>query len=109
MAAGLVGKSSEFGTVHISAVNMPAATNLEIIGKNRDMFELSATSVPAGTNETDIVITYKPAAIGKHEGRLFIDCPEMPLLSQSITLSAYAIDEQNPPTVTVSPETLPKF
>lgn len=109
MAAGLVGKSSEFGTVHISAVNMPAATNLEIIGKNRDMFELSATSVPAGTNETDIVITYKPTAIGKHEGRLFIDCPEMPLLSQSITLSAYAIDEQNPPTVTVSPETLPKF
>ena len=73
------------------------------------MFELSATSVPAGTNETDIVITYKPTAIGKHEGRLFIDCPEMPLLSQSITLSAYAIDEQNPPTVTVSPETLPKF
>lgn len=88
---------------------MPAATNLEIIGKNRDMFELSATSVPAGTNETDIVITYKPTAIGKHEGRLFIDCPEMPLLSQSITLSAYAIDEQNPPTVTVSPEALPKF
>lgn len=88
---------------------MPAATNLEIIGKNRDMFELSATSVPAGTNETDIVITYKPTAIGKHEGRLFIDCPEMPLLSQSITLSAYAIDEQNPPTVTVSPETLPTF
>lgn len=73
------------------------------------MFELSATSVPAGTNETDIVITYKPTAIGKHEGRLFIDCPEMPLLSQSITLSAYAIDEQNPPTVTVSPETLPTF
>lgn len=109
MAAGIVGKSTEVGTIHISALNMPAATNLEIIGKNRDMFELSATSISAGTNETDIVITYNPTAIGKHEGRLFIDCPEMPLLSQSITLSAYAIDEQNPPTVTISPETLPTF
>lgn len=109
MTAGLVGKTTEVGTIRISAVNMPAATNLEIIGKNRDLFELSATSVPAGTNETDIVITYKPTAIGKHEGRLFIDCPEMPLLSQSITLSAYAIDEQKPPTITVNPETLPMF
>lgn len=109
MAAGLVGKSVEVGTVHLSAVNMPSATTLEITGTNRQMFSISAATIPAGTSETDIVVTYNPTAIGKHSANLIIDCPGLPDAYTSITLSAYATDEQNPPTVTVSPAEIPAF
>ena len=109
MAAGTVGKTVAVGTIHISAVNMPAETMLEITGKDRSLFSLSQTSVPAGSSETDIEVTYSPTAIGKNEARLMIDCPQMPEIYRTITLSAYAIDEQNPPTVTVEPEVLPTF
>lgn len=109
MTAGLVGKPSVVGTLHISAVNMPAETILEITGTDRALFSLSATTIPAGTSETDITITYLPTAIGKHSARLLIDCPQMPAVSQAIALSAYATDEQNPPSVTVSPEQVPAF
>ena len=107
--AGFVGKSTEMATLHISAVNMPAATTLEITGKDRSLFSLSQTSIPARTSEADIVVTYSPTAIGKHEARLMIDCPQMPEVYQAIALSAYATDEQNPPTVTVSPNPVPAF
>ncbi len=108
-AAGFVGKPTEVATLHVSAVNMPAATTLEITGKDKGLFSLSQASIPAGTSEADIVVTYLPTAIGKHEARLMIDCQQMPEVYQSIALSAYATDEQNPPAVTVSPNPLPAF
>lgn len=40
---------------------------------------------------------------------LTIDCPSLPELSQTIALSAYAVDEKNPPSVTIAPQTLAKF
>ena len=85
---------------------MPAATTLEITGANRAMFATSVTEIKKGTSETDVVISYNPTAIGKHSARVFIDCPEVPTLSQSITLSAYAIDEQNPPVVKANVESV---
>lgn len=109
MVAGVVGKQTEVGTIHISAVNMPAETTLEITGTNRTLFSLSETVIPAGSSEKDIIIAYTPNAIGKHSARLMIDCPQMPDVYQAISLSAYAIDEQNPPTVTVSPDSVPEF
>lgn len=106
---GVVGKSLEYGTIHISATAMPAATTLEITGAGKDMFSLSTDQIKAGSSETDVVISYNPTAIGKHSARLLIDCPKLPELSQSIALSAYAIDEQNPPVVSIDPATIPAF
>lgn len=106
MAAGKVGQTTEVGTIHISAKNMPAATTLEITGANRAMFSTSVAEIKKGTSETDVVVSYNPTAIGKHSARVFIDCPEVPTLSQSITLSAYAIDEQNPPVVKANVESV---
>lgn len=106
MAAGKVGQTTEVGTIHISAKNMPAATTLEITGTNRALFSTSVAEIKKGTSETDIVISYTPTAIGKHSARVFIDCPEVPTLSQSIALSAYAIDEQNPPVVKANVESV---
>lgn len=109
MTAGKVGKTTEVGTIHISAKNMPGAITLEVTGANRAMFTTSVAEIKKGSSETDVVISYKPTAIGKHSGRLVIDCPEAPELSQSVSFSAYAIDEQNPPVISVEPETIPEF
>lgn len=106
---GVVGKTSTYATLHISTKAMPATTTLEITGAGKNMFSLSAESIAAGSAETDIVISYTPTAIGKHTARVLIDCPEVPDLSQSVALSAYAIDEQNPPVVKVDVENIPTF
>lgn len=106
MAAGKVGQTTEVATIHISAKNMPAATTLEITGANRAMFTTSVAEIQKGSSETDVVISYTPTAIGKHSARVFIDCPQAPTLSQSIALSAYAIDEQNPPVVKANTESI---
>lgn len=106
---GTVGKTSTYATLHISTKAMPATTTLEITGAGKNMFSLSAESIAAGSAETDIVISYSPTAIGKHSARVLIDCPEVPDLSQGIALSAYAIDEQNPPLVKIDAESIPTF
>lgn len=109
MVAGKVGQTTEVGTIHISAKAMPAAITLEVTGTNRAMFTTSVAEIKKGSSETDVVISYTPTAIGKHSARLFIDCPDAPDFSQSIALSAYAIDEQNPPVISVEPAKVPDF
>lgn len=106
LTGGKVGQTTVLGTIHISAKNMPAATTIEITGANRAMFAASVAEIKAGSSETDIDITYTPTAIGKHAGRVNIDCPEVPELSQAITLSAYAIDEQNPPVLSAAADSV---
>lgn len=109
LTQGKVGQTIVLGTIHISAKNMPAATNIEVTGANRTMFATSVTELKKGSSETDVEITYTPTAIGKHNGRISIDCPEVPELSQSFKVEAYAIDEQNPPSITASVESLEGF
>lgn len=109
MKEGYVGKSVEVAKFHISAKNMPGAINLELTGKNFEMFELSTEKIAKGSSETDVVVTYKPTEIGKHQANVIIDCPSVPDLAQTIRLNAYAIDEQNPPTVTTVPAVPAKF
>ena len=106
---GYVGESVEVAKFHISAKAMPAAINLELTGKNFEMFELSTDKIAKGASETDVVVSYKPTAIGKHQANVIIDCPSVPELSQTIRLNAYAIDRQNPPTVTSVPAAPEKF
>lgn len=109
MAKGYVGKSIVIDTLHVSAINLPSTATIDMIGSNRDLFSLSTTNIDAGTSDTDVYITYSPTAIGKHTATISIDCPTMPTLAQTIRISAYAIDEANPPTVTVSPNPVPAF
>ena len=106
---GYVGESVEVAKFHISAKAMPAAINLELTGNDFEMFELSTEKIAKGASETDVVVSYKPTAIGKHQANVIIDCPSVPDLSQTIRLSAYAIDRQNPPTVTSVPAAPEKF
>lgn len=109
MVEGQVGASCEVGTLHISARHLPGIVTIEVTGANRNLFTPSVTTLSAGSSETDVVITYQPDAVGKHSARVFIDCPAAPLLSQSITLSAYALDPANPSSIQASPVPLEAF
>lgn len=106
---GFVGKQATFQTIHVKAVNLPGEAIIDIAGTNRALFSSSVTTIPEGSSETDIIVTYSPDKVGKHAGRISIDCPQAPDLYTAINLSAYAIDEQNPPTITVEPAEVPQF
>ncbi len=107
--AGTVGQTTEVATFHFSATAMPDVTRLEITGAGKAQFSLSASEIAAGSSETDVTVSYTPTAVGKHRAYLMIDCDALPAVSKMIMLDAYAIDAQNPPTVTVSPATPDKF
>lgn len=103
MQHGLVGKKLALDTLHIKAVNLPGPVELSITGTNRDQFAASVETIPAGSSETDVIVSYVPTKIGKHQARLNIDCPALPDLTTAVSLSAYATDEKNPPVITVTP------
>ena len=107
--AGALGKTIEVATIHVSAKNMTAATTFELAGKNADQFSLSQSKIEKGNSETDIVISYTPTEVAVHKAYIMVNCPSIEDYYKTINFSAYAIDEQNPPTITVSPTELQKF
>ncbi len=108
-AAGVVGKTSKVATIHVSAKNMPSAILLDLMGAGSSQFSLSQSAIEKGSSETDIDVMYTPTSVAIHKAILSIDCPSLPELSRTIAFSAYAIDEQNPPAVAITPQTLEKF
>lgn len=108
-AAGALGKTVEVATIHVSAQNMKYATTFELAGKNADQFSISQSTVEKGSTETDIVISYTPTEIAVHKAYLMVNCPSIEDYYKTINFSAYAIDEQNPPTITLNPTALEPF
>lgn len=107
--AGALGKTVEVATIHVSAKNMTAVTTFELAGKNADQFSLSQSKIEKGNSETDIVVSYTPTEVAVHKAYIMVNCPSIEDYYKTINFSAYAIDEQNPPTITVSPTELQKF
>lgn len=107
--AGVLGKTVEVATIHVSAKNMKVATFLELAGKNADQFSLSQSKIDKGSTETDIVISYTPTEVAVHKAYIMVNCPSIEYYDKTIHFSAYAIDEQNPPTIILNPQTLQKF
>jgi hypothetical protein len=107
--AGKLGQTVEVATLHVSAKNMTQPTFFELAGKNADQFALSKTKIEKGSTETDIVITYTPTEVAVHRAYVLVTCPSIEDYDKSIAFSAYAIDEQNPPTITLNPQKLEKF
>lgn len=108
-AAGALGKTVEVATIHVSAQNMKYATTFELAGKNADQFSISQSTVEKGSTETDIVISYTPTEVAVHKAYLMVNCPSIEDYYKTINFSAYAIDEQNPPTITLNPTALESF
>lgn len=108
-AAGALGNTVEVATIHVSAQNMKYATTFELAGKNADQFSISQSTVEKGSTETDIVISYTPTEVAVHKAYLMVNCPSIEDYYKTINFSAYAIDEQNPPTITLNPTALEPF
>ena len=107
--AGKLGQTVEVATLHVSTQNMTQPTFFELTGKNTDQFALSQTKIEKGSAETDIVITYTPTEVAVHRAYVLVTCPSIEDYDKSIAFSAYAIDEQNPPTITLNPQKLEQF
>lgn len=107
--AGKLGQTVEVATLHVSTQNMTQPTFFELAGKNTDQFALSQTKIEKGSAETDIVITYTPTEVAVHRAYVLVTCPSIEDYDKSIAFSAYAIDEQNPPTITLNPQKLEQF
>lgn len=110
-AEGKVGETTEVGTVHVSARNLPGDITIDLTGAGAAHFAVSANTIGAGTGETELVISYVPSAVGVHTANLLLDCPSAPeLLPVSmIRLSGIAVDPQNPPVVSLEPAEVPAF
>lgn len=110
-AEGKVGETTEVGTIHISARNLPGNITIDLTGAGAAHFSVSANTIKVGTSETDLVISYVPSAAGVHTANLLLDCPSAPeLLPVSmIRLSGIAMDPQNPPVVSIDPAEIPAF
>lgn len=107
--AGKLGQTVKVATLHVSTQNMTQPTFFELAGKNTDQFALSQTKIGKGSAETDIVITYTPTEVAVHRAYVLVTCPSIEDYDKSIAFSAYAIDEQNPPTITLNPQKLEQF
>lgn len=85
-------------TFKATSLEKPAAVYLT--GANRAMFAIDKEEIPAGTGETVITVSYRPTSVGVHKANLYVDAVPTEL-SQSYSITASAIDSQNPPTVSV--------
>lgn len=92
----------------VKATNLPSPVSIYMTGTNGKLFTLSAEEIPAGTSNTDIIVTYTPDAIAKHTGRVNFES-SISELNQAFTINAVCIDPENPPTITLDKTSLPEF
>ena len=108
-AEGRVGSSIVFGKLKIKTVNTKSPVTFEIRGADRTHFSVSPESIPAGSSETEVNVSYDPLSIKAHKATLFVDCATLTEKSQTIRLEGIAINPATPPGFTVTPATLPAF
>lgn len=107
--AAQVGQATEYMRLRVAAANLPSAVSVYITGKDGKLFSLSAETIEAGTSNTDIVVTYTPDNVGKHEARINFESSDMPELNTAFTVRTVAIDPENPPTIVVDAAALTEF
>lgn len=101
--------SEEYAKLTVKTNNLSKKVDVYISGKGGSMFTASVTEIPAGTHETEVIITYHPTEINVHEARITFDCTGETELSKGISFSGVCIDPANPPTITVNTEGLTDF
>ena len=79
-----------------------------LTGANRNQFEVSAETIPAGSGKATITLTYKPQAIGKHTARINFEST-VSTLNTGFAATGIAWDPENPPTIVAHSEGLTPF
>ena len=103
------GIAVDFPTLHIQQGHITGTTTFELSGYDADMFRLSATSIPEGKEEFDLIVTYAPTESGTHTALLNIDNLNHTSLFRSIKLTGTCTNPAEHPTLRVEPTILTDF
>lgn len=107
-SAVAIGSSTTFATYAVEYANLENPIDVYLTGANRDQFEVSAETIPAGSGKATITLTYKPQAIGKHTARINFES-SVSTLNTGFAATGIAWDPENPPTIVAHSEGLTPF
>ena len=107
-SAVAIGSSTTFATYDVEYANLENPIDVYLTGANRNQFEVSAETIPAGSGKATITLTYKPQAIGKHTARINFES-SVSTLNTGFAATGIAWDPENPPTIVAHSEGLTPF
>ena len=107
-SAVAIGSSTTFATYAVEYANLENPIDVYLTGANRNQFEVSAETIPAGSGKATITLTYKPQAIGKHTARINFEST-VSTLNTGFAATGIAWDPENPPTIVAHSEGLTPF
>lgn len=107
-SAVAIGSSATFATYAVEYANLENPIDVYLTGANRNQFEVSAETIPAGSGKATITLTYKPQAIGKHTARINFES-SVSTLNTGFAATAIAWDPENPPMIVAHSEGLTPF
>lgn len=97
----------DFPTVTIKQANLSSPVTVTITSKDAKHFGASIQSTTEPSQE--VVFTYNPTEIGRHTATVTIESAGNYELTQTFQLKGYCIDPDNPPSISLSPATIPAF
>lgn len=105
-AEGYINETVTAAVLHVHVANTTEDVSIRIAGSNTSVFSLSQTSIPAGTHDVELTISYNPIYIGTHKATIVFESDTNPALNKSLAITGIAVDRNNMPTVTlVAPPT----
>lgn len=104
---GEVGRQVEAGRVHVVLSEPTGELYIVPSRSAAEVFTIDTNVIPAGTTEIDVTIYYEPKKIGKDKGFLYFMQGDNVL--NQVQLAAMATDPATPPTLNVTPESVPAF
>lgn len=93
-----IGSSTTYATYAVEYANLENPIDVYLTGANRNQFEVSAETIPAGSGKATITLTYKPQAIGKHTARINFEST-VSTLNTGFAATGIAWDPANPPMI----------
>ncbi len=97
-SAVAIGSSTTYATYAVEYTNLENPIDVYLTGANRNQFEVSAETIPAGSGKATITLTYKPQAIGKHTARINFEST-VSTLNTGFAATGIAWDPANPPMI----------
>lgn len=107
-SAVAIGSSTTYATYAVEYANLENPIDVYLTGANRNQFEVSAETIPAGSGKATITLTYKPQAIGKHTARINFEST-VSTLNTGFAATGIAWDPENPPMIVAHGEGLTPF
>lgn len=107
-SAVAIGSSTTYATYAVEYANLENPIDVYLTGANRNQFEVSAETIPAGSGKATITLTYKPQAIGKHTARINFEST-VSTLNTGFAATGIAWDPANPPMIVAHSGALTPF